>query len=42
LLHYSTILGPAALGEAPKIHGVCVYYLALASFYLGSSCVGVR
>jgi hypothetical protein len=39
LLHYSTILGPATLGEAPQIHGVCVFYLALASFYLDTLCV---
>jgi hypothetical protein len=38
-LHYSTILGPAALDEALKIHGMCVFYLALAIFFLGTSCV---
>jgi hypothetical protein len=32
LLHYSTNLGPVALGEAPRIHGVCVFYLVLAVY----------
>jgi hypothetical protein len=30
LLHYSTNLEPEALGEAPKIHGMSVFYLVLA------------